>query len=126
MGPGKIAVVPIQTPKPVDSEPIKLVDEPAVGAAPQPSKIRSFSSSGPMAGAAAHTWKRQPHTTGEGAVRVRSFHGRLSDEGMEFLDNKINEWMDNHTEVEVKFVTTNIGVFEGKIREPALIINVWY
>jgi hypothetical protein len=64
--------------------------------------------------------------TGQGAVRVRSFHGRLSDEGMAFMDEKINDWLDAHPEIEVKIVTTTIGTFEGKIREPALVVNVWY
>ncbi len=123
IGPAKISPVPTQTVKPVELEPLSLVDEPA--AAGGPSKIKAFSSSGPH-GTGTHTWKRQLNTTGHGAVRVRTFHGRLSDEGMDFLDNKINEWLDAHAEIEIKFVTTNIGTFEGKIREPALIVNVWY
>jgi hypothetical protein len=45
---------------------------------------------------------------------------------MIFLDDKINEWLDSHPEVEIKFVTTNIGQFEGKVRELAMVINVWY
>ena len=69
---------------------------------------------------------RKPVTTGRGACRVRSFHGRLSDEGLAFIDEKINEWLDRHPEIEVKFVTSTTGVFEGKIREPALVLNVWY
>jgi hypothetical protein len=38
----------------------------------------------------------------------------------------INEWLDDHPEIEVKFVTQTVHVFEGKIREPALVMNVWY
>jgi len=71
-------------------------------------------------------WKRQAAKTGSGAVRVRTFHGRLSQQGLEYMDNQINEWLDVHTEVEIKFVTSNVGVFEGKMREPALIVNLWY
>jgi len=119
-GPAKIAPVPTQTVKPVDLEPISLIEE---SAAPTQSKIKAFSSA---VGHAAHAWKRQPTVTGHGAIRVRSFHGRLSDEGMEFMDNKINEWIDEHPDVEVKLVTTTIGTYEGKIREPALVVNVWY
>jgi hypothetical protein len=110
--------------KPSDNDPIKLVDEPA-GQAHAPSKIRSMSSSGERAHVS-HNWKRQTNVNGQGACRVRTFHGRLSEEGVEFLDNKINEWMDSHPEVEIKFVTTTIGTFEGKIRELALVMNVWY
>jgi hypothetical protein len=71
-------------------------------------------------------YKREVNKTGTGAVRMRSFHGRLSAQGLEYLDNQINEWLDSHPEVEVKFVTSNVGTFEGKMREPALILNVWY
>ena len=35
-------------------------------------------------------------------------------------------WLDAHPEVEVKFVTSTVGIFEGKMREPALILNLWY
>jgi len=108
-----------------DLEPISLVGEDdAPAAAPATSKIRAL-------GVGLQTpreskYKRQPHATGHGAVRVRSFHGRMSDEGLQFLDDKINEWLDSHPEIEVKFVTSTIGQFEGKIREPALVLNVWY
>jgi hypothetical protein len=27
------------------------------------------------------------------------FHGRLSDDGLAYTDDKINEWLDNHPEV---------------------------
>ena len=42
------------------------------------------------------------------------------------MDDKINEWIDMHPEVEIKHVSTTIGVFEGKIRDQALIVNIWY
>ncbi len=45
---------------------------------------------------------------------------------MDYLDNAINEWLDQHPEVEVKFVTQSIGMFDGKIKDLALILNVWY
>jgi hypothetical protein len=125
-GPPKISPLPSSAPKTQDDgEPIKLIDEPKPGTAPAPSKIKAFSSSSHI-GPAAHSYKRQPTTTGQGACRVRSFHGRLSEEGLVFLDDKINEWLDNHPEVEIKVVTTNIGQFEGKVRELAMVINIWY
>jgi hypothetical protein len=104
-------------------DPISLEDEPA-DATPQPSKIRAFGVK--AMGNSAHDYKRIPTVTGTGAVRVRTFHGRLSDEGMAFMDEKINEWMDNHPDIEVKQVTTTIGLFEGKIKEQALVVNIWY
>ena len=73
-----------------------------------------------------HQWKRQPHASGQGVCRVKSFHGKYSDQGLEHMDDMINEWLDAHPEVEVKFVTSTVNVFEGKIREPALVLNLWY
>ncbi len=89
---------------------------------PAPSKIKF----GPDVGHKKHEWKRKPHVTGAGACRVKSFHAKYSDQGIDHLDDAINEWLDDHAEVEVKFVTTTVHVFEGKIREPAIVMNVWY
>lgn len=63
---------------------------------------------------------------GTGACRIRTFHGRLSDEGLAFMDEKINQWLDEHPDIEVKFVSTSVGLYEGKIKEPCLIMTVWY
>lgn len=105
---------------PID-EPIALVDDTtAVSAA---KKIKQI---GAQWQHKQHEWKRTPHATGRGAIRVRSFHGKYSDQGLEHLDDMINEWIDEHPEVEIKFVTSTVGVFEGKIREPALVLNLWY
>ena len=81
---------------------------------------------GPDLGHKKHDWKRKPHVTGTGACRVKSFHGKYSEQGVEHMDDTINEWLDEHPEVEVKLVTQTVHVFEGKIREPALVLNVWY
>jgi hypothetical protein len=118
--------VPTLTPsKPPEAklDAIALVDDGPAGAA-APSKIRAFA----VAGAHSHQteFKRKPNADGTGICRVRTFHGRLSDEGMAYLDDKINEWLDSHTEIEVKHVTTAIGMYDGKIKEPALVVNVWY
>jgi len=73
-----------------------------------------------------HDWKRKVNCPGNGACRVKSFHGKLSDQGMEFLDDTINVWLDAHPEIEVKFVTSTVGMYEGKFKDLALILNVWY
>jgi len=70
-------------------------------------------------------WSRTPNATGTGALHVRTFHSKLSDESLRYLDQQINEWLDSHPDYEVKFVTSNIGVFTGKIKEPAVICSVW-
>jgi len=71
-------------------------------------------------------WKRQPVKGSSGSCRVKSFHGKYSDEGLRYLDHAINTYLDEHPEIEVKFVTSTVMVFEGKIREPALVLNCWF
>lgn len=108
-------------------DPIALEDEdesPSAAAAP---KIK-MQVLGLSSGLGSHKtqFKRRTFASGQGACRVRTFHGRLSDEGMAYMDDKINEWLDEHPDIEVKFVNTSIGLYEGKIKEPALVMNVWY
>ena len=102
-------------------ESIGLVEE--IGEETEEKKIRAF---GVVGMHKAREWKRRTTVNGTGAVRVKSFHGKLSDQGMQYIDDAVNEWLDNHPDVEVKFVTSTIGQFEGKIREPALVMNLWY
>lgn len=133
-----IAAMPMQPIRATeaDLDPIALVEEeleeittsePAPSLQPNPaamkSKIKAFTND---VARREHVWKRTPHISGHGAIRVKSFHGKYSDSGVEHLDDMINEWIDAHPEVEVKFVTSTVHVFEGKIREPALVMNVWY
>ncbi|MBL4591927.1 MAG: hypothetical protein JKY96_08210 [Phycisphaerales bacterium] len=66
-----------------------------------------------------------PNVTGTGAIHCKSFHCKLTGDSLEFLDQQINEWLDKHPQYEVKMVTTSIGTWTGKSKEPNLIINVW-
>ncbi|MGA2441809.1 MAG: hypothetical protein ABSH08_12700, partial [Tepidisphaeraceae bacterium] len=59
-------------------------------------------------------------------VRMRTFHCRLSEQGVEYLDQTINDWLEAHPDIEVKFTASTIGMWDGKLKEPTLIINVWY
>jgi hypothetical protein len=96
-------------------------DDPGQSAAPV-SKIHF----GPDTAVRNHKWQRQPTSTGHGAVRVRTFHAKLSDQGLEYLDDAINHWLDAHPEVDIKHITTTTGMFDGKFKDLALIVNVWY
>lgn len=72
------------------------------------------------------SWARTPNTPGTGAIHLRSFHSRLSDDALTFLDQQVNEWLDAHPQYEVKFVNTSIGEFQGKMgKEPHLVVNIW-
>jgi hypothetical protein len=133
--PGSIrqGVVPAQSHAPTDKElePLSLIEEAhsapvasATMAPPPPAKkILAF---GAETAHKKHDWKRTPHKSGTGAIRVKSFHGKYSEQGLEYLDNAINEWLDANPEVEIKFVTPTVLQFEGKIRENALVLNLWY
>jgi hypothetical protein len=89
------------------------------------SKIRAFSQR--MGAAARHedSWDRTPNVTGRGAIHCRSFHCKLTDDGLAFLDQQVNEWLDAHPQYEVKMVTSAIGEWTGKVREPNLVVTVW-
>jgi hypothetical protein len=105
-------------------EPLTLVDDASVDAvAEHQKKIRSYDEG---AKHRSHEWKREVHHSNTGATRVKSFHGKYSDQGLAYLDDAINEWLDGHPEADVKFVTSTVGMFDGKIKEPALVLNLWY
>jgi hypothetical protein len=70
-------------------------------------------------------WNRTPNVTGTGAIHVRTFHSKLTDDALVYMDRCINEWLDAHPQYEVKFVTTSIGTLTGKLKEPHLVCQVW-
>lgn len=70
-------------------------------------------------------WARLPNTTGTGATHVRTFHSKLTDDALGYIDTQINLWLDENPDYEVKLATTTIGTFTGKTKEPHLICQVW-
>lgn len=115
-----------QAPRVDDEAPIPVAS-PAPQARPDAgsSKIRPMAQG--LLGGTRHedTWDRSPNVTGTGAIHVKSFHCKLTGESLEYLDRQINEWLDDHPQYEVKFVTTAIGEWTGKLKEPNLIVQVW-
>jgi hypothetical protein len=93
----------------------------AAGDGQQKKEIRAFG------GLKRHVdqWSRTPNVTGQGAIHVKTFHGKLTEDALAYMDRQINEWLDAHPEYEVKFISSSIGEFSGKIREPNLICQVW-
>jgi len=91
---------------------------------PPPPKIQAFAQG---LGSRKHedNWKRSPNLTGTGAIHVKSFHGKLGDDSLGYLDQQINEWLDAHPQYEVKFVTTSVGEWQGKLKEPQMIVQLW-
>lgn len=104
---------------------------PVAGGAPQApggggekgGKIRAFTQS--LGSSHEDKWNRTPNTTGTGAIHVKSFHCKLTGDSLTYLDQQVNEWLDAHPQYEVKMVTTSIGEWTGKLKEPNLIVNVW-
>ena len=107
-----------------DTLPIDLASETVAPAKPGASKITTFEQ---KLSAKRHEddWARSPNVTGTGAIHVKSFHCRLTGDSLEFLDRQINEWLDAHPQYEVKMVTSAMGTWSGKLKEPNLIVNVW-
>lgn len=112
--------LPLGIPAPTEDDAEKQRAETAQSA----SKIRTFQQS---LGGVKHedSWNRTPNVTGNGAIHVKSFHCKLTGDSLAFLDQQINEWLDAHPQYEVKLVTTAIGTWTGKLKEPNLIVNVW-
>lgn len=112
----------LTTPTP-QVQPKPVVAEAPLGA-DAPPKIRAFDQK--LAGGKHEdNWSRSPNVTGKGAIHVKSFHCKLTGESLEFMDKQINEWLDAHPQYEVKLVTSTVGEWMGKLKEPNLIIQVW-
>lgn len=104
---------------------VRPSDGTAGGTAEQAPKIRAFDQRFGGGEASESKWKRRPTASGAGAVHVKSFHCKLNNESLDYLDAQINEWLDGHPECDVKFVTTAVGEWTGKTREPNLIVQLW-
>ena len=114
--------------EPIVEESIDLVDVDADQAGRAPTQIKAF---GRGARAAAtelrheELLKRAINVTGQGATRIRTFHSKLNDAALALMDQGINEWIDA-AGIEVKCVSSCIGIFEGKKPEPHILLTVWY
>jgi hypothetical protein len=70
--------------------------------------------------------KRPPDPKVPTATRCRTFHAKLNEGAVLFMNRQINEWTDSSPEVTIKFATSTIGIFEGKKADPHLILTVFY
>jgi len=72
-------------------------------------------------------YNRPLNYTGRGALRCRTFHSKLTDASIAYMDHQINEWTEENPQIEIKFAASAIGMFEGKQREePHLIVTIFY
>jgi hypothetical protein len=70
-------------------------------------------------------WARTPNITGQGAIHVRTFHAKITEDALGYMDQVINEWLDENPQYEVKFVSSTVGILSGKLKEPALLCQIW-
>ena len=70
--------------------------------------------------------KRPLITDGTGATRSRTFHAKLNDGAVAFMNKHIADWADGNPDVVIKFATSAIGVWEGKKADSHLIVTVFY
>lgn len=93
------------------------------------SKIKAFGGTGIQAAQTAldeSSLKRDLQQTGRGATRCRTFHAKLNDGSIAYMNNQINQWVDANPHIEIKFATSSVGVVEGKHAEPHLILTMFY
>lgn len=92
-------------------------------------KIKSFADDSVFGQTLEHDeskYQRPLNNTGRSAIRCRTFHAKLADAALSYMDSIINEWVDKNPQIEIKFATSAIGMFEGKRQEPHLMVTVFY
>jgi len=60
------------------------------------------------------------------ATRCRTFHSKLTDSALEYMNEQINDWLDQNDSITIKFANSTIGLFEGKHSEPHVIVTLFY
>ena len=110
-----------------DEEPLSLeVDDKPGSAAPAgASRIQTFGAAAAAGKRGAKQFKRPLNLSGFGATRCRVFNSKVTVAAIDHMVNSINEWLDND-QIEIKQVNQVIGIMEGKVPEPNVIITVWY
>jgi hypothetical protein len=90
-------------------------------------EIRSFAAGSTLGGAHHDDKLKRPLASStEAATRARTFHAKLTDAGLAHLDDTMNEWLDSNDQIYIKSVTSSIGMFEAKKKEPHIFITVFY
>ena len=124
----KAAVAPQPAAQPVDEADIaiSLIDDDEMPTS-QSREIRSFAKGSTLA--AKHHEEKLKRPLGgarDAASRIRTFHSKLTDPGLANMDDSINEWLDSNPQIFIKTVTSSIGIFESKVKEPHLFVCVFY
>ena len=73
-----------------------------------------------------YQFKRPLIKKGTSASRVRIFTCRLSEGAVRYMQEQMNNWLDENPDIEIKFASSTVGVVESKTHDPHLIITTWY
>ncbi len=123
---GSVYLPPDKKVPDVTDQTLSLVSEEEMPSS-SPSKIRTFARGDAFADAHAETdFKRPLAGMNEPATRCRTFHGKLTQPGLSHMDEQINEWLDSHPELYIKTCASTVGIFEGKTKEPHLLVTMFY
>ena len=103
----------------MDPEPVQMVE--SAGPVAAPKSITAFGKETRHE----EEWNRRPNANETGAIHVKTFHSKITDDALVYMDQQINEWLDAHPEYEVKFASSTVGILSGKVKEPHVICSVW-
>lgn len=110
-----------------DAGPAASPAAPAAAAQPaRPPQIRHGGTLGAVEHERAQHFRRPLLTDSPHATRCRTFHCKMSDAAFAHLNDQVNEWVDAHDDIEIKFATSSVGVVEGKHAEPHLVVTIFY
>ena len=107
------------------------VDAPATPEELSSTAIHGFSGADSLAGAGfapddESKFKRRLDPRSPFATRCRTFHAKLSEGAVVYMNEQVNQWVDSSRDVNIKFATSTIGTFEGKHADPHLIVTIFY
>jgi hypothetical protein len=110
---------------------IAVDDEPASSEDLSSTAIHGFSGTDSLAGAGFTAddetkFRRRIDPRSPFGTRCRTFHSKLSDGAVSYMNEQVNEWADSNKDINIKFATSTIGIFEGKHADPHLILTVFY
>ncbi|MFH0983021.1 MAG: hypothetical protein V2A79_15995 [Planctomycetota bacterium] len=111
-----------------DLETIALADEePVKGKDAAATQVRSKSETQLGVGTFDESGLARPADPNQAcATRCRTYHAKLNDGAVAYMNREINEWVDRNPSIRIKFATSTIGVYEGKRSDPHLIVTVFY
>ncbi|MBL7106385.1 MAG: hypothetical protein ISS77_02095 [Phycisphaerae bacterium] len=65
-------------------------------------------------------------SSGEKITRVKTFFTKLHVGSIGYVDEQINDWLNDNPDVTIKKTNVTVGNLISKTTEPNIIINVWY